>query len=74
MKKIFLILLLLGYMLTLNSQSIVYVIFTSTDSEAKGVWNSISNHTEGVREARHFFTLFDRAGGNKEQKYFYRCL
>ncbi len=71
MKKIVLTLLLLGYVFTLSSQSIIYVIFTSTDSETKGVWNSISKHTESVREARHYFTLFDRAGGNKEQKYFY---
>lgn len=71
MKKLFLTLLLFGCVCLLKSQTIVYVIFTSTNSETKGVWNSIGKKTGSVREARHYFTLFDRAGGNKEQSYFY---
>lgn len=65
------ILSLLMYICVLKAQTEVYVIFTSTDSEVKGVWNSVSKHTVGVWDARHYFTMFDRAGGDDEQSYMY---
>lgn len=61
----------ISYMLNMHSQSNVYVIFSSTDSEAKGVWHSTLDKTADDRDIPHLFTLFDRAGGNKEQAYFY---
>lgn len=67
-------LIFISYMLNIHSQSNVYVIFSSTDSEAKGVWHSTLDRTVDDRDIPHLFTLFDRAGGNKEQAYFYRFI
>lgn len=70
--KILLTLIFISYMLNVHSQSSIYVISSSTHSEAKGVWHSAFDNRADDRHMSHLFTLFDRAGGNKKQKYFYR--
>lgn len=72
MKKIIVIIMvLIGCVFTAEAQSKVYVIFTSTDSEVKGVWNYKADVSIGVRDDRYFFTFFDRAGGDDKKSYFY---
>lgn len=65
MKKNILLLISLCFMMKVYAQDKIYVIFTSTKSEVKGVWNSAANDypSEKVRDIPHFFTLFDRGGG-----------
>lgn len=70
-KLLFLMAFLVCSMPYMHSQSKVYVIFTSTDSEVKGVWNYKADVSIGVRDDRYFFTFFDRAGGDDKQSYFY---
>ena len=57
-----------------RSQSKVYVIFTSSKVETKGVWNSEFERNASVRDTIHLFTLFDRADGNYDEGYFYRFI
>lgn len=71
MKYLFLIVnLILGLALKASSQTSVYVIFTSTNSEAKGAWNNEGVLSENIIE-RRYFTLFDRASGDKNEAYLY---
>lgn len=65
MRKIVLLFVSLCFMMKMYAQDKVFVIFTSTKSEVKGVWNFVSNdyRVEKVWDAPHYFTLFDRAGG-----------
>ena len=72
--RILLILISISYMLSVHAQSSIYVIFSSSHSEAKGVWHSAFDKRVDDRDMSHLFTLFDRAEGNKEQKYFYRFI
>lgn len=73
MRKIVLLFVSLCFMMKMYAQDKVFVIFTSTKSEVKGVWNFVSNdyRVEKVWDAPHYFTLFDRAGGDRKQSYFY---
>lgn len=69
-------LLLLTVVLTCCLKSVyaqkIYVIFTSTDSETKGVWNFTLEKTSENFDTPRVFTLFDRASGNKNLSYIYR--
>ena len=66
--------LFVGYMTNVYSQTKVFVIFTSTHSNTKGVWNSPFTGNASDRDTPHFFTLFDRAGGEESHKYFYEFI
>lgn len=71
--KLFYILIFCNILFTYG-QTTVYVTFTSTESEVRGVWNyegEIYNH---VRDIPHFFTFFDRAGGDREQSFYYHFI
>ena len=70
----FFILLIWSIVLGGHAQSKVYVIFTSSKVETKGVWNSEFERNASVRDTIHLFTLFDRADGNYDEGYFYRFI
>lgn len=72
--KTLLTIILMSYMMNVCSQTKVFVIFTSNHSNTKGVWNSPFTGTANDRDTPHFFTLFDRAGGNKSEQYFYEFI
>ena len=70
----FFILFIWSIVLGIHAQSKVYVIFTSSKVETKGVWNSEFKRNASVRDTIHLFTLFDRADGNYDEGYFYRFI
>lgn len=73
-RRWFMVLLGVGMALSIHAQSKVYVIFTSSKVETKGVWNSEFERNASVRDTIHLFTLFDRADGNYDEGYFYRFI
>lgn len=71
-KSILLSIILVCLATNVCAQSRIYVTFTSTNFETKGVWNYTGTKAEKYRDPLQIFTFFDRAGGNYEQCYFYR--
>ena len=72
MKKLILLhLFTLCTVLCTYSQSAVYVIFTSTNSDDKGVNNLIFDVQDWDRDAGHLFSIFERAKDTRKQLYFY---
>lgn len=72
MKKIILLhLFVLCTVSCIYSQSVVYVIFTSTQSDDKGVGNLVFDMQEWDRDASHLFSIFERAKDTRKQLYFY---
>ena len=72
MKKLILLhLFTLCTVLCTYSQSAVYVIFTSTNSDDKGVNNLILMFRIGIGMQGILFSIFERAKDTRKQLYFY---
>ena len=71
-RLLFLIGLLGTALFDVCAQSKVYVIFTSVEDNAFGVWNYELSQQEIDRDIPHLFTLYDRASGDHDKSYFYR--
>ena len=69
-KNVLLVVVLFAYVMNMYAQSEICVIFTSTQSEVKGVRHYISpKDSQRFCDRVHIFTLLDRT--NKAQKYSY---
>ena len=72
MKKLILLhLFTLCTVLCTYSQSAVYVIFTSTKLDIKGVSKQVFEIRDWDRDAVHIFSIFERAKDTRKQLYFY---